>query len=199
MPSFLSSSADDARSSEPNACKSGARKVDAASRLHHPASSGGGNERQDSDGASVRVLVVDDHADMLSMMELMMVRQSYTVETANSGRKALDVVGELCPHVVVSDIGMPNMDGLEMMRAMRDDNRVPPFKSIALTGFGLPRDQAEAREAGYDVCLTKPVDFSKLFECIDDLVSTLSVEMMARRDIKLESSPDIEPGKHSFV
>ncbi|HEX8237020.1 MAG TPA: response regulator [Abditibacteriaceae bacterium] len=194
MPSFLSSSADDARSSEPNALK-----PDAAPRLHHPASSGTGNERQDSDGSGVRVLVVDDHADMLSMMELMMVRQCYIVDTANSGRKALDVVVELCPHVVISDIGMPDMDGLEMMRAMRDDNRVPPFKSIALTGFGLPRDQAEAREAGYDVCLTKPVDFSKLFECIDDLASTLSVEMMARRDIKLESSPDIEPGKHSFL
>jgi two-component system CheB/CheR fusion protein len=129
----------------------------------------------------------------------MMARQHYIVETANSGRKALDMVVELCPQVIVSDIGMPDMDGLEMMRAMRADNRITPFKSIALTGFGLPRDQAEARDAGFDLCLTKPVDFSKLFECIDDLASTLSVEMMARRDIKLENASDIEPGQRSYL
>jgi two-component system CheB/CheR fusion protein len=133
------------------------------------------------------------------MMELMMVRQRYIVETANSGRKALDAVVELCPQVIVSDIGMPDMDGLEMMRVMRADTRVSPFKAIALTGFGLPRDQAEAREAGYDLCLTKPVDFTKLFERIDDLASTLSVEMMARRDIKLDDSSGIEPGQRGFL
>jgi CheY-like chemotaxis protein len=194
MSSYLSSSADDALSSEHDACK-----TDAAPRPPSSATPGSGSAPRDASGTSVRVLVVDDHADMLSMMELMMARQHYIVETANSGRKALDMVVELCPQVIVSDIGMPDMDGLEMMRAMRADNRITPFKSIALTGFGLPRDQAEARDAGFDLCLTKPVDFSKLFECIDDLASTLSVEMMARRDIKLENASDIEPGQRSYL
>lgn len=194
MPSYLPSSADDARSSEHDA-----RKAEASPRLQGATPSESGNELRGSGTNSVRVLVVDDHADMLSMMELMMARQRYVVETASSGRKALDVVVQLCPQVIVSDIGMPDMDGLEMMRAMRGDSRITPFKSIALTGFGLPRDQAEAREAGYDLCLTKPVDFSKLFECIEDLASALSIEMIARRDIKLESSPEIDPGKRGYL
>jgi CheY-like chemotaxis protein len=194
MSSYLSSSADDALSSEHDACK-----TDAASRPPSSATPGSGSAPRDASGTSVRVLVVDDHADMLSMMELMMARQRYIVETANSARKALDAVIGLCPQVIVSDIGMPDMDGLEMMRTMRGDSRITPFKSIALTGFGLPRDQAEAREAGYDLCLTKPVDFTKLFECIDDLAAALSVEMMARRDIMFESSPEIDPGKRSYL
>jgi two-component system CheB/CheR fusion protein len=194
MPSYLPSSADDARSSEHDA-----RKSDVPSRSHGAAPTDSGPDAQGSGAGGVRVLVVDDHADMLSMMELMMARQRYIVETANSARKALDAVIGLCPQVIVSDIGMPDMDGLEMMRTMRGDSRITPFKSIALTGFGLPRDQAEAREAGYDLCLTKPVDFTKLFECIDDLAAALSVEMMARRDIMFESSPEIDPGKRSYL
>jgi CheY-like chemotaxis protein len=193
-PSRSSSSSDDARSSGHDAFGAGA-----APFLHPSASAGGGEKRRKSDGASVRVLVVDDHADMLGMMQLMMARQSYTVETANSGKRALEIAPEMCPHVVVSDIGMPEMDGLELMRAMRSDSRLVPFKSIALTGFGLPCDKAEARDAGFDVCLTKPVDFNCLFERIDDLVATLSVESMARRDIKLEGAAEIDPEKGGLI
>ena len=136
---------------------------------------------------------------MLGMMQLMMSRQSLIVETALSGPQALEKARDLCPHIVVSDIGMPDMDGLEMMRAMRLDNALQPFKSIALTGFGLPCDRDEAHAAGYDVCFTKPVDFARLFESIDDLVAALSVEAMARRDIKLEGASEIDQGTSSLI
>ena len=122
MPSYLPSSADDARSSEHDA-----RKAEASPRVQGATPSESGNELHGSGADGVRVLVVDDHADMLSMMELLMARQRYVVETANSGRKALEIVVELCPQVIVSDIGMPDMDGLELMRRMRGDSRITPF------------------------------------------------------------------------
>lgn len=118
---------------------------------------------------SVRVLLVDDHPDMLEMMEVMMNRREYLVAKALSGEQALEVAPQFSPHIIVSDIGMPGMDGYEMMAALRDMNSLHPFKSIALSGYDAQTDALRARDAGYDVQLTKPVDFESLFQTIDDL------------------------------
>lgn len=116
----------------------------------------------------LRILLVDDHDDMLTMMHLLMTRRKFEVITANSAVKAIEEVQRFEPHVIVSDIGMPDMDGYEMMKRLRDMNRTQ-FKAIALTGFGLDSDQERAHAAGYDAHLTKPVNFEALFEMINHL------------------------------
>lgn len=122
-------------------------------------------------GSQLRVLLVDDHADMLAMMHLVMKGRSYTIETAASARQALELAEKFSPHVVVSDIGMPEMDGCEMMTALRAMNSLTPFRSIALTGYDDGAYHADLRAAGYDVHLTKPIDFDTLFNLIEDLGS----------------------------
>ena len=123
---------------------------------------------QDFLSPSLRVLVVDDHPDLLSMLDLMMQRRKYSVKTATSGPEALEMASDFAPHVVVSDIGMPGMDGYQLMQELRASD-LSPFKSIALTGYDLSVDATRAKEAGYDAHLAKPIEFSQLFEIIENL------------------------------
>ena len=122
-----------------------------------------------SDSLSLRVLVVDDHPDLLSMLDLMMQRRQYAVKTAQSGPEALEMAPDFAPHVVVSDLGMPGMDGFQLMQELRATPDIGPFKSIALTGYDLQTDGDRARNAGYDAHLCKPFEFDQLFDVIEQL------------------------------
>lgn len=117
--------------------------------------------------AALRVLLVDDHDDLRAMLGLLLERKrGYAVETASSGRQALDVAQRFCPHLVISDIAMPEMDGIQMLSEMKARD-LAPFKSIALSG--QDGDGQEQGAGGYDAHLTKPVDFEVLFATIDRL------------------------------
>jgi CheY-like chemotaxis protein len=116
---------------------------------------------------SLRVLLVDDHDDARVMMSLMLTRRhGFAVETAASGFQALEKAREFSPHIVISDITMPGMDGFEMMTAMKANN-FAPFKSIALSGLDF---EGEKTDSHYDVHLTKPIDFDELFATIERLI-----------------------------
>ncbi len=122
------------------------------------------------DDTSMRILLVDDHEDLLLMMRMMLKRKrGYAVETANSGQQALAVASEFSPHLVISDLTMPGMDGLQMMGEMKSQD-IAPFKAIALSGRELARE--EQCNSGYDMHLTKPVDFDELLEVIDRLIQS---------------------------
>lgn len=120
--------------------------------------------------SSLRVLVVDDHPDLLSMLDIMMQRRKYAVKTAQSGNEAIELVSDFAPHVVISDIGMPGMDGYQLMTHLRAVPDLAPFKSIALTGYDIHVEDSRARDAGYDAHMTKPIEFDQLFEMIEELV-----------------------------
>jgi CheY-like chemotaxis protein len=117
---------------------------------------------------------VDDHPDLLSMLDLMMQRRKYAVKTALSGNEALELAPDFAPHVVISDMGMPGMDGYQLMTHLRAVPDMAPFKSIALTGYDLQQEDNRARDAGYDAHLTKPIEFEQLFEMIEGLVSDMN-------------------------
>ena len=123
---------------------------------------------------SLRVLLVDDQPDLLSMLDLMMQRRQYEVRTCQSASEALQAASEFAPHVVVSDIGMPEMDGYEMMQTMREKPQFGPFRSIALTGYDLQLDGDRAKRAGYDAHMAKPIEFEQLFEMIENLASEMN-------------------------
>ncbi|MBW3637916.1 MAG: response regulator [Armatimonadetes bacterium] len=126
--------------------------------------------------SSLRVLVVDDQPDLLSMLDLMMQRRKYAVKTALSGDEALEVAPDFAPHVVISDIGMPGMDGYQLMAHLRAAPDLAPFKSIALSGYDLHTETSRARSAGYDAHLLKPIEFDQLFEMIEELVGEMELD-----------------------
>lgn len=121
----------------------------------------------ESSAQSLRVLFVDDHDDARNMMSLILARRrGFAVETAASGFQALEKARAFCPHIVISDITMPGMDGFEMMTEMKAKD-FAPFKSIALSGLDFENEKTDSK---YDVHLTKPIDFDELFATIERLI-----------------------------
>jgi CheY-like chemotaxis protein len=105
----------------------------------------------------LRVLVVDDEAEIRETLAILLKFWGHEVRMATNGEEALQVVNDYKPDLIVSDIAMPGMDGLEMVRRLR---RLPEFQDtfcVALTGFGHDDDRKRSLEAGFDLHLLKPV------------------------------------------
>jgi PAS domain S-box-containing protein len=120
--------------------------------------------RDDVDGmfASHRFLVVDDSRDAAHSLALLLESLGADVHTANDGRAALDELETYRPSVMLLDIGMPGMDGLEVARRVRQRSSSRDLTVIALSGWGQDEDRRRSREAGIDYHMVKPVDLDEL-------------------------------------
>lgn len=109
--------------------------------------------------APLRLLVVEDHKPTLDALSRLLERDGHTVSTASSAATALDVAAVKAFDCVISDIGLPDASGLELMGKLRDRHGL---QGIALSGFGMEEDLARSREAGFVAHLVKPVAISDL-------------------------------------
>jgi CheY-like chemotaxis protein len=103
------------------------------------------------------VLIVDDNVDAAESLAMMLTAMGHQVRVAHEGRAALDSVRSARPDVVLLDIGMPGMDGLEVARRIRREPGLRDVRLAALTGFGQKHDIERSRQAGFDEHLVKPV------------------------------------------
>jgi signal transduction histidine kinase len=115
----------------------------------------------------LRVLVIDDHRDSAEGLAELLRLAGHEVELAYDGPSALDAVERSAPEVVISDLGLPEMDGFEIARTLRDRERSRELHLIALSGFGDSAAVERALEAGFDHHLTKPVDPRALRRLLD--------------------------------
>ena len=106
---------------------------------------------------TLRVLVVDDNQDAVETLALLLQLEGYTVGTALDGPAALVEAEQFHPEVVLLDIGMPGMDGYEVVREFRKRDETKSIPIVALTGYGQPEDRARAEAAGFSDHLTKPI------------------------------------------
>jgi CheY-like chemotaxis protein len=121
-----------------------------------------------SAAAKLRILLVDDNEDAsLSMAELLQL-YGYEVRTAADGRQALDLAAEFEPELVLSDIGLPGMDGYQLAQALRQAAGPRKMALAAVTGYGQSGDRARAAEAGFDHFLVKPLAADALLKFIHD-------------------------------
>ena len=116
----------------------------------------GGGDKQ------LRVLLVDDNADGLKMFEKLLSRLGYEVRAVASGKAALELGTSFRPHVVLLDLGMPEMDGFETASAMRKQPWGAATTLIALTGWGQPEDIERTMRAGFFGHLLKPLRLTEL-------------------------------------
>ena len=116
--------------------------------------------------AGTTVVVVEDNADSLEMLCSMLKLAGATCHSARDGRSALALMDKLSPQVVILDVGLPHLDGLEVARRIRSNPRHAGVRLIALTGYGLPSDRQATAEAGFDYHLVKPVQPADLFNVI---------------------------------
>lgn len=121
-----------------------------------------------NDSPQTRVLVVDDYEDIRDLLAMMLQQNGYTVETAASAFEAIEKCGAYDFEVIISDIGMPRMNGYELARKLRDGG-CEATVMIALTGFSIYGDRARALEAGFDDLVIKPVGPHSLVATIERL------------------------------
>ena len=105
-----------------------------------------------------RVLVVDDNPDVIESMSMLLEIMNIDVRTASNGAEAIDIGESYRPDVILMDIGMPGMNGLDCARMMRQKDWGKSASLVAVTGWGQDADVQRSREAGFDSHLVKPMD-----------------------------------------
>jgi len=119
--------------------------------------------------AGSRVLVVDDNHDAADSVGMLLRFLGAEVMVVHDGRSALHEMPGFSPCVVLLDLGMPGMNGLEVARRMRKDPRMRQATLVALTGWGQPEDRGRTSAAGFDHHLVKPAEARTLTAIIGDV------------------------------
>jgi CheY-like chemotaxis protein len=109
-------------------------------------------------GARRTVLVADDNHDAAETLALLLDMDGYETAVAYGGLQALDSIRRIRPDAVILDIGMPDLNGYEVARRIREEEWGRNLFLLAITGWGQPDDVARAKAAGFNEHLTKPVD-----------------------------------------
>ena len=107
---------------------------------------------------SYRVLIVEDNADALESLRLQMELWGTEVSTARNAEEALEIAERIQPQIVLCDIGLPGMDGFQLVARLREKLRGTPTVFAAVTGYAAAEDQQRALAAGYDSFFVKPLN-----------------------------------------
>jgi pilus assembly protein CpaE len=118
-----------------------------------------------------KILVVDDEIDTLRLVGLMLERQGYEIVAAENGTKALDMIKRENPNLILLDVMMPDMDGFEVARKIRDEETYSDTPIIMFTAKSRVEDKITGLESGADVYLTKPTQPRELFAQIKVLLA----------------------------
>ena len=110
-------------------------------------------------GKSLRILVVEDHGETLQTLSRLLTHFGHEISMADGAQSALEIVESKEFDVVLSDIGLPDGSGYDIIAQAK---RKQPVKGVALTGFDSEEDFRRSKEAGFDFHLTKPIDFHEL-------------------------------------
>ena len=127
----------------------------------------------DAPASGLSVLVVDDNRDSAEMLQVLLGMMGHTVAVAHTGRAAIDSVASTNPHVVLLDIGLPDMSGYDVAREIRA-NQAGPVRLIALTGWGQEEVERQGADAGFDQHLTKPADPAVLERILSEIASSVA-------------------------
>jgi CheY-like chemotaxis protein len=115
------------------------------------------------------VLIIEDNEDSAEVLALSLEGRGYAPSIAHTGQAGLALLQETRPRIVLCDIGLPEMDGIEVCKRVRALELGYKPVMIALTGWGMQQDLRRTRESGFDHHLVKPVAPETLFELLDRL------------------------------
>jgi putative two-component system response regulator len=147
----------------------------------------------------MRILIVDDNKIALLTLQNALVHSGYEVVTAADGQQALALLRESSCRLVISDLEMPRMDGIELCRAIRSEDLLGYVYVILLTGHNLPEEKVAGLRSGADDFICKPFDPPELLARVQTAERILSLET---RDVaifamaRLAESRDPETGAH---
>ena len=117
-----------------------------------------------------RILLVEDNELNRDMLTRRLTRRGYQVEIAVDGRKGLEMAGAFSPDLILLDLSLPEMDGFEVLRHLKQDSRMKSIPVIALTAHALLTDRSRALAAGFDDYDIKPIEMPRLLQKMDALL-----------------------------
>jgi CheY-like chemotaxis protein len=136
----------------------------------------------------VRVMIVEDDDDARTLLKRSLVKAGADVLDAATVTIALDLLGSFRPNVLISDVGMPDLDGYDLIREVRARGLTPgDLPAIALTAFARSEDEERSLQAGFQVHLSKPVDQNQLIAAVGSVVT----------GNELQSASGRQPAEHS--
>jgi CheY-like chemotaxis protein len=169
-----------------------------ADRQHPRSTTAGSAAQTRANLAGINILVVDDEPDSLLLIQRVLAECHAIVTTCGSAAQAISILKMVKPDVLISDIGMPEMDGYELIRTIRaaespGEKRIP---AIALTAFARSEDRTRALLAGFLVHLAKPVEPAELVATVASVVGRTGehgMEVAAGKERGVEASTNGKP------
>ena len=108
------------------------------------------------------ILIVDDNTQNLKLARVVLANEGFDVLTASNAEDALQLLRRVTPRLILMDIQLPGMDGLELTRRLKADPATGAVRIIALTAYAMKGDDEKAFAAGCDGYITKPIDVERL-------------------------------------
>ncbi len=126
--------------------------------------------------SATRVLVVDDNPTNTKLLAFILGRRGYEVASAEDADRALEVIAEFRPRMILMDVQLPGMDGLSLTRLLKSRPETRDIVIVAVTAAAMKGDEDKAREAGCDGYITKPIDVADLAARVRALIGPSGAE-----------------------
>ncbi len=121
--------------------------------------------------AQKRILVVDDNPGNLRLFTLLLASPRYDVRTATSAQRALDMLDSFHPDLILLDLQLPDIDGLELTRRLKANPVLSGIPVVAVTAYAMKGDEERARAAGADGYVSKPVEKKAFRQMVADFLA----------------------------
>ena len=121
------------------------------------------------------ILIVDDNPINLKLVRVLLTREGYNVSTAKDADEALHVLETIHPELILMDIQLPGMDGLQLTRQLKTDLRYKDILIIAITAYAMKVDEEKAFDAGCNGYIAKPIDTRALPQMLANYLSKKNV------------------------
>ena len=123
---------------------------------------------ESGESPSLRILIVEDHEHTAAVMRKLLAREGHDVQVATTMRKAMEILHSSRIDLLVSDLGLPDGNGFQLMRELTN---ISGAKGIAISGYGMEQDVERSNRAGFSAHLTKPINMVKLKETIKQVIA----------------------------
>jgi diguanylate cyclase (GGDEF)-like protein len=138
-----------------------------------------------------RILIVDDHQDNVELLQARLEARGYEIDTATDGQEALARVAAMPPDLILLDVMMPIIDGIEVARRLKADTTLPFIPIIMQTALDATESKVEGLDAGADDYITKPINFAELEARVNSLLRIKALQQdLAQRERQLADMND---------
>jgi CheY-like chemotaxis protein len=125
----------------------------------------------------LKILLVDDERDTLELLSTLLRQHGAEIRSAESATAALETINDWTPDAMISDIGMPDVDGYMLLARVRSEDKEhdKPIPAVAVTAYASEDDRVKAMSAGFQMYLTKPIQPEQLASAIARLAQTATL------------------------